>query len=132
MKFGAGESKSSSGSLGFIEFKTLPFVPERLYWIHSVPLGESRGNHAHKTLRQFLFLVQGEVKVELSNGKNREFIELKKIGEGILLEPGFWRVLRNFSPNCVVGVICDQPYDENDYIRDEDEFLDWVSAKYGS
>lgn len=116
---------SSRGKLMSIEFNDLPFEPKRLYWIHSVPKGESRGNHAHKKLSQIFWLVSGSVKVEISNESYKELITLKKDNDFLLVNPGLWRSLFDFSNDAVLMVLADHPFDRGDYIHDWKEFINW-------
>jgi hypothetical protein len=118
------------GSLGVIEFDSLDFVPQRLYWLAKVQPGEVRGNHAHKQLRQLLILISGSVTVEICRGRNCEMFELQREGSGLKISPGLWRNILNFSENAVIGVLCDSPYDEGDYIRDYEEYVEWFEANH--
>jgi dTDP-4-dehydrorhamnose 3,5-epimerase-like enzyme len=115
-----------SGNLGILEFKDLPFEPKRIYWLSKVVANRSRGNHAHKTLRQYFIVLGGVVEIELSNGTESVTHSLCDDGQGLFISPGLWRNLRNFSDNALVLVVCDQAYDENDYIRDFQAYLEWV------
>jgi dTDP-4-dehydrorhamnose 3,5-epimerase-like enzyme len=120
------QKKLDSGDLGVLEFQNLPFEPKRIYWLTKVISNQSRGNHAHKTLRQYFIVMQGKVEIELSNGNNSVTHTLSDDGQGLLISPGLWRNLRNFSNNAVVLVVCDQRYNEDDYIRDFETYLNWV------
>ena len=103
----------------------MPFPPSRLYWIKNVPEGQSRGFHAHKNLRQFIFMIQGNVSIRIHDGIAETVHHLAEGDELLILEPGYWRVLELFSASAIVMVGCDAPYSENDYIRDWDDFLTW-------
>jgi hypothetical protein len=116
-------------SLGIVEFSTLDFVPARMYWLFNVPSGHERGNHAHKTLNQLLIVVSGSVEIEIFEGATNKTFNLDQSSPALRLKPGLWRVLRNFSENASVVVLCDQAYDENDYIRDFDSYLEWHDFK---
>lgn len=117
--------KSDNGDLGVVEFTDLPFEPRRIYWLTGVDDFKSRGHHAHKKLRQYLVAVKGSVDIFLSDGDDEISTTLQADGNGILLAPGLWREIKNFSANAVLLVVCDQPYSEDDYIRDFNQFVDW-------
>lgn len=121
-----------TGTLGILDSPELPFHPERLYWIHSVPPGSSRGNHAHKKLEQFFWLIKGSVNIELSDGVETQSFLLKENRELLVLSPGYWRKLFNFSDDAVVVVGANAPFDPQDYIHDWEEFLHWkkTSSEY--
>lgn len=124
------ELKSSPvGSLGVIEFSTLDFIPARIYWLVDVPHGSERGHHAHKNLTQQICILSGSVDVEISEGKDRTTFHLNQSLPAISLKPGLWRVLKNFSDNACVLVLCDKPYDGSDYIRNYDEYIEWCVSK---
>lgn len=112
-----------NGSLSFIEFESLPFVPQRVYWLSDVGIDQTRGSHAHKKLCQFIFAIQGSCDINLFNGfKNFDFT-LAEGRAGVLINPGWWRTLTNFIPGTIIQVFADLPFDEGDYIRDFDSFL---------
>ena len=118
--------RAVTGDLGILEFSNLPFEPKRIYWLSRVQDGQSRGHHAHRELRQFFVVIEGSVDVILSDGHSEDLYTLRADGYGILLAPGLWRELKNFSLGAVLLVVCDQPFEEGDYIRDFDEYLQWV------
>ena len=122
---------SPVGSLGIIEFSTLDFKPARIYWISNVPQGSERGHHAHKALSQVICILTGTVEIEINEGNQKSIFKLDQISNSLRLKPGLWRVLRNFSNDACVLVICDQPYDESDYIRDFDDYLEWYRLNNG-
>ena len=96
-----------------------------MYWIHSVPAGLTRGNHAHKKLQQFFWLIKGSVNIELSDGYETKNLSMHENEEILVLSPGYWRKLFNFSPDAIVVVGADAVYDPHDYIHDWEEFLNW-------
>ena len=100
----------------------VPFEIKRAYWIYDVPGGESRGGHAHKSLRQLLIPVSGSFKVVLDNGAEKKEVLLNHPWEGLLIVPGIWRTLEDFSSGAVCMCLASDHYDENEYIRDYGEF----------
>lgn len=114
------------GSIGVVEGAVLlPFEVRRFYFIHNVPPGATRGSHAHRQLRQLVVAVSGSVEVELDDGKERQTFSLNGPHVGLHIPPGYWRTLRDFAPQSVVAVLASHEYDESDYIRDYDKFLEW-------
>ena len=102
--------------------RDVPFDIRRAYWIYDVPSGESRGGHAHKELRQLLVAISGSFKVVLDNGKERREIMLNHPWQGLLIVPGVWRTLEDFSSGAVCLCLASEHYDEEEYIRDYAEF----------
>jgi len=104
---------------------TIPFNIQRVYYLYDVPGGESRGGHAHKALHQLIIAASGCFNVKLNDGKvTRNFI-LNRPYQGLLVVPGIWRELEDFSSGSVCLVLASLPYDENDYIRDYNQFLNF-------
>ena len=120
--------KTENGDLGVVEFADLPFEPKRIYWLTSVDDYKSRGHHAHKILKQYFVAVKGSVDIFLTDGSEEISTTLHADGNALLLAPGLWREIKNFSVNAVLLVICDQPYSEDDYIRDYNQFIDWKKS----
>ena len=112
-------------SLGILEFAVLPFTPKRLYWLSGVAKDHDRGNHAHKKLQQYIWAIRGSVDLELSDGTTTTKFHMTAGGPGLYLKPGLWRVLSNFSTDSLVAVLADKPYEESDYIRSWNTFVEW-------
>jgi hypothetical protein len=111
------------GNLTFIEgVRHIPFVVQRAYWIYDVPGGEFGGGHAYRTMDEFIVALSGSFDVELEDGQRRRVVPLNRSYHGLYVAHGIWRQLRNFSTNAVALVLASAPYDEDDYIRDHDEF----------
>jgi dTDP-4-dehydrorhamnose 3,5-epimerase-like enzyme len=116
------------GSLGVLEFGNLEFKPKRLYWLSNIPSDLTRGSHAHKTLNQIFILLSGSMDIEIYRGRESVTFSLKKEGSALSLTPGLWRNIKNSSADAVLLVVCDQPYDEEDYLREFNQYLDWFHA----
>lgn len=114
-----------SAALEVLEFKHLPFMPKRAYWIFDFCIDGIRGNHAHKSLRQLFVLIKGSIQIDVKDEAKVKSFLLDEKSDYLLLEAGLWRVLRNPSPDAVLMVIVDQEYSEDDYIRNWEEFLEW-------
>jgi uncharacterized RmlC-like cupin family protein len=111
------------GNLSVIEQNVVPFDIKRVYYLYDVPSGAERGGHAHKDLKQFLVALSGSFDVVLNDGKEELKITLNKPYEGLLINPGIWRELNNFSSGSVCLVIASAIFEEEDYIREFDDFL---------
>jgi len=117
------------GDLGVIEFNNLDFVPRRVYWITNFVPGVKRGFHAHKTLRQLMFVARGFVELELKTGRESEHHVIYSSSSPLRVNPGVWREFGSSDPSTVLVVLCDQPFDDSDYIRNFDEYLSWFRLK---
>ena len=110
------------GNLSVIEGNCVPFDIQRVYYLYDVPSGAFRGGHAHKKLFQFLVALSGSFDVHLKDGENQTTITLNKPNKGLLIVPGTWREIDNFSSGAVCLVLASNLYDAEDYIRDFDKF----------
>jgi dTDP-4-dehydrorhamnose 3,5-epimerase-like enzyme len=106
--------------------KNIPFEIKRVYYIFGTKENVRRGFHAHKKLKQVAICVNGSCKFLLDDGKEKAEIFLDSPNKGLIIEDMIWREMFDFSENCVLMVIADSLYDENDYIRNYDEFLELV------
>lgn len=113
------------GNLSVIENDTVPFEIKRVYYLYDVPAGAERGGHAHKKLKQFLVALSGSFNVILKDGREENIIVLNKPFEGLLIENGVWRELKNFSSGAVCLVVASEIFYEEDYIREFDDFVKW-------
>ncbi len=102
--------------------ETLPFPIRRIYYLYDVPGGEERGGHAHRDLHQLIVAVSGSFEVMLDDGKNKKIVRLNRPDYGLLVTPGIWRELFEFSSGSVCLVLASEVYSENDYLRDYAEF----------
>ena len=111
------------GDLSVVEaVKDIPFEVKRVFWNYNVPEGKSRGAHAHKRLRQLLIALNGSFTVKVDDGTEQRSFILDSPYMGLLVEPGEWSSEDYFSPGAICLVLCDDLYDEADYIRDYDEY----------
>ena len=111
------------------EYKDIPFEFKRVYYIYDTVAGVRRGLHAHKSLEQILICIHGSCKVLLDNGKEKKIISLEKPYEGLYIANDMWREMYDFSPDAVLMVLASDYYNEADYIRNYDEFLQFVKNK---
>lgn len=114
------------GNITVIENNAIiPFATERVYYLYDVPGGEERGGHAHKDLYQLIIAAGGSFDVELDDGTNKNVITLNRPYNGLLIKPGIWRELRNFSSGSTCLVLASHIYDEADYIRNYNDYLNY-------
>lgn len=112
------------GNLTVAEFPgNLPFVPKRFFTIYAVPSREVRGEHAHKTLEQFLVCLHGSCSVILDNGAERAEVLLDSPTVGLHIRPLVWATQYRYSIDAILLVLASMPYDPDDYIREYDEYL---------
>lgn len=108
------------------EYKEVPFKIKRVYYMYDMSPGIVRGRHAHKNLQQILICIHGSCKILLDNGSEKKVVPLEKPYEGLYVDNNMWREMYDFSKDAVLMVLASELYDENDYIRNYDEFLNFV------
>lgn len=114
------------GDISVIENgETIPFDVKRIYYLYDVPGGESRGGHAHKELQQLILAASGSFTVTLDDGRVKRTYMLNRPYQGLLVKPGIWRTLDDFSSGSVCLVLASEKYDAEDYIRDYNEFIEY-------
>lgn len=106
--------------------KTVPFEMKRAYYLYDVPGGEARGGHAHKDLYQLIVAASGSFDVVLNDGNVKRTFTLNRPYHGVYVVPGIWRELNNFSSGAVCLVMASHPFDKDDYIREYDEYLNYI------
>lgn len=112
------------GNLTFIEGnRHVPFQIQRVYYLYDTPGGAERGGHAHKDLHQLIVAMSGSYDVVLDDGKQKKRFHLNRSYYGLYVCPMVWRELDNFSSGAVCLVLASNLYDESDYYRDYQEFL---------
>lgn len=107
----------------------LSFATRRVYYLYDIPCGEQRGGHAHRQLEQLLVAVGGSFSVTLDDGHEQRTVFLNSPFQALYIGPGIWRTLENFSSGAVCLVLASHPYDEADYIREYDQFLECKCLK---
>lgn len=120
----------ASGSLTSINSLTeVPFDIERVYYLYDVPNKSDRGSHAHKELYQLIIAASGSFEITLSDSEETKQFTLRQPDEGLLVPPGLWRDLNNFSGGGICLVLASMLYSEEDYIRDYVEFKKFKSEQ---
>jgi dTDP-4-dehydrorhamnose 3,5-epimerase-like enzyme len=112
------------GNLAFIQNEFLPFEFKRIYYLFDVPSNSFRGGHSHVNQNEILIALSGSFEVVLDDGQEKRSIILNKPNIGLPISTGIWRELQNFSSGAVCLVVASDVFDETDYIRDYEEFLD--------
>ncbi|WP_378183325.1 FdtA/QdtA family cupin domain-containing protein [Aquimarina sp. SS2-1] len=115
--------KDLRGNIAVIENDVIPFTTKRVYYLYDVPSDATRGGHAHVKLSQFLIPLSGSFDVILHDGIEQCKVTLNKPDKGLLIKPGIWRELENFSSGAICLVLASEIYQEDDYIRDFDQFV---------
>jgi dTDP-4-dehydrorhamnose 3,5-epimerase-like enzyme len=116
------------GNLTFIEQEThVPFKIKRVYWIYDVPGGQIRGGHAFKEQRELVIALSGSFDVVIHDGKEEKRYHLNRSYFGLYIPNGLWRHMDNFSTNSVAMVLSSTFFKAEDYIRNFDDFKQFVS-----
>ena len=104
----------------------IPFDIKRVYYITNVSDNKRRGFYAHKALRQVMFCISGSCKVMLDDGSEKTDVLLDSPNEGLIIEPKIWHEMFDFSEGAVILVLASGHYDESDYMRNYDVFIDYL------
>lgn len=113
-----------AGNITIVEGENnIPFHISRVYYLYDIPGGEGRGGHAHKELYQLLIAASGSFEVLLDDGLNKKIVRLNRPNFGLLIVPGIWRELFEFSSGAICLVLASEKYGEQDYLRDYDSFI---------
>ena len=111
------------------QMKNVPFDIARVYWTYDVPSGERRGGHAHRTCVEIIISVSGSFDVTVDDGRGgKEIFHLNHPYQGLYVGTGVWRTLEDFSSGAVCLVLASELFDEDEYIYEYDEFLEWVKC----
>ena len=109
--------------------KDIPFGIKRVFYIYDIPGGESRGAHAHKECHQFLVAASGSFEVSLNDGRVERIVQLNRPFIGLHIPPGIWASEINFSSGSICLVMASHEYNENDYLRNYQDYLDYTQKK---
>jgi hypothetical protein len=113
-----------SGNITIVEnSSSVPFDVKRIYYLYDIPGGETRGGHGHKELHQLIIAASGSFELILDDGKYKKVVTLNRPDYGLLITPGIWRDIINFSSGSILLVLASMEYKESDYLRDYDQFL---------
>ncbi len=118
------------GNLTFIESgRHIPFEIRRVYYLYDVPGGSMRAGHAHRSLEQFLIAMCGSFDVTIDDGVARKKFQLNRSYYGLYIPPGLWREIDNFSSGSVCMALASDFFEETDYFRKYEDFLQWVKGR---
>ena len=117
--------EKEQGILRVFESKDMPFAVKRVFTVVNALGGSKRGEHAHKKCNQILCCVAGEIELICDNGAQKTRTFLTPDSPAVYVNNGVWAEQNYLKDNSVLIVFCDQKYDENDYIRNYDDFLEW-------
>ena len=106
----------------------VPFDIKRVFYSYDIPGGEARGAHAHKACHQFLIAASGSFEVMLDDGVNKRTVLLNRPFYGLHIPPGIWAAEQGFSSGSICLVLASDLYEEEDYIRDYDDFLQYIEV----
>jgi hypothetical protein len=109
--------------------KDIPFGIKRVFYIYDIPGGESRGAHAHKECHQFLVAASGSFEVSLNDGRVERIVQLNRPFIGLHIPPGIWASEINFSSGSICLVMASHEYNENDYLRNYQDYLNYTQKK---
>lgn len=109
--------------------KEIPFKISRIFYLYDIPGGEERGAHAHKECHQLLVAASGAFDVLLDDGKNKRMITLNRPYMGLHIPPGIWAAEMGFSSGAICLVLASHKYDEGDYIRNYEDYIEHKSKK---
>lgn len=119
------------GNLTFIEEAVnVPFAIKRVFYIYDIPGGVTRGGHGHKSNLEVLICITGAMDLILTDGIRERVIHFNRSNTGVLIPPGVWISMQNFTSGTVLLAVNSEYYDEGDYIRDYSEFQQYVKSKY--
>lgn len=104
--------------------RNIPLNIQRLYYIFGAQPDVPRGFHAHKKLQQIAFCIQGSCKMLMDNGKEKQEVLIGQSNKGLFIPPMVWHEMHDFSEDCILLVLASDHYDESDYIRNYDQFLE--------
>lgn len=112
------------GNLTVVEDNvTVPFDIRRVFYLYDVPGGHGRGGHAHRRQSQLIVAASGSFSVTIDDGNVKRTFLLNHPYQGLLVMPGIWNTLEDFSSGAVCMVLASDAYDESEYIREYDEFM---------
>lgn len=124
------ERNNDTGKLTFLEAKKdIPFDIKRVYYVYDVARDERRGFHAHKELEQYLICIHGTCKILLDNGAEKENVLLDNPSEGLYVGAKMWHEMYDFSEGALLLVLASEYYNEKDYIRNYNEFTEYIKNR---
>jgi hypothetical protein len=115
-----------AGNITIVEgIENVPFDIKRVYYLYDIPGGQDRGGHAHKDLQQLIVAASGSFDVILDDGNNKTIVTLNRPDYGLMIVPGIWRDIIEFSSGAICLVLASEVYKEEDYIREYPNFKNY-------
>jgi hypothetical protein len=118
------------GALGVTEFGSIPFTPQRFFWLSAVGPDVTRANHAHRSCHQLLICQQGTLETTITRGDGEVSVHAMSIGTTLHLPPLHWLELSLFSQDAVLGVLASEPYNKNEYVNSREELYELWNSVY--
>ena len=106
--------------------KNIPFHIKRVYYLYNLDYERSRGFHAHRKLKQVAICLKGKCSISLDDGKDKQTVFLGTPSKGLFIDNLVWHTMQDFTDDCILMVLASDFYDENDYIRDYNIFLEEI------
>ena len=122
------EDRKERGLIRVFELENIPFSVKRVFTVLNSEVGTSRGKHAHKVCNQLICCVSGGVRLICDDGSRKEEINMTPMSQGVLVPAGTWAEQLCLKEGSVIIVFCDQPYEESDYLRDYQQFLEFAKG----
>ena len=120
----------ADGILTLSDKTYVPFDIKRIYYLYDIPQNSNRGAHAHKNLYQLILAAAGSFTIELDDGNKKKQFNLSRPSQGLIIVPSIWRNLTDFSSDAIALVLASEYYMETDYIRNNNEFLEYKRNNY--
>ena len=121
---------NESGNITILENnKDIPFEINRVYYLYDVPMGSERGGHAHYELQQYVVAASGSFTFVLDDGENKKEVFLNNPAKALHIKTGIWREMKDFSSGSVCLVLASHNYNEDDYLREYEKFIEWKLKK---
>ena len=119
---------NESGNITVLENNNdIPFDIKRIYYLYDVPMGSERGGHGHYELQQYIVAASGSFTFVLDDGVNKSDFFLNDPSKALYIRPGIWREIKEFSSGSICLVLASHEYNEDDYIRNYDEYLKYIN-----
>lgn len=119
---------NESGNITVLENNNdIPFDIKRIYYLYDVPMGSERGGHGHYELQQYIVAASGSFTFVLDDGVNKSDFFLNDPSKALHIRPGIWREIKEFSSGSICLVLASHEYNEDDYIRNYDEYLKYIN-----
>lgn len=107
----------------------IPFQIQRVFYLYGSDSDIVRGQHANRDTEFVMINVSGSSKVLVDDGRKKTVVELNKPRMGLYLGKMIWKEMYDFSADSVLLVLASRHYEEQEYIRNYDVFLNELQTK---